>query len=280
MKAIILAGGRGTRLRPYTSVLPKPLMPIGDRSILEIVIDQLAEHGFREIFLCVGHLAHLIESVLDQTRRPDVDIVYVREDLPLGTAGPLRSIADLASSTSPFLVMNGDVLTSLDYGALFAHHLKSGHAMTIAMNERQSNLDYGILQLEPSSEEHSRVLGFLEKPSISVDVSMGIYVLEPRAVDVIPVSTRFDVPDLIHALLEGEEAVGAYHHSGFWLDIGRPEDYAAAGELWAAANGLPAVDAAGAEADPSTANAWSQASLRITAFEVLGIGKTADGIDA
>lgn len=247
MRAVILAGGRGTRLRPYTSVLPKPLMPIGDRAILEIVIEQLVKHGFGEIFLCVGHLSHLIQAVLSQRQAVGVDITYVQEDKPLGTARPLRSVPGLRSSNSPFIAMNGDILTLLDYGALYTHHLRTGHAMTIAMRERVNTVDYGILEVDESTLTAPIVTGFLEKPQYPLNVSMGVYVIEPEVLDLIPEDEPFDVPQLIHALVATGGSVGAFRYDGFWLDIGRPEDYESAGTLWAEANA--ALDRNGAAPD-------------------------------
>ena len=242
MKVVILAGGRGTRLAPYTSVLPKPLMPIGNQTILEIVIEQLVRQGFGEIVLCVGHLSHLIEAVLNNGRPFGAELTYVKESEPLGTAGPLRAIPELRSRSAPFLVMNGDVLTSLDYGALLNQHLKSQPAMTIATHQRVNTVDYGILELGARDNGATRVVGFLEKPEFRLDVSMGVYVLEPHVLDLIPAGEYFDIPDLVHAVLACGEDIGAYRFDGFWLDIGRPEDYDAAGALWAEAVGSTLIE--------------------------------------
>jgi NDP-sugar pyrophosphorylase family protein len=146
-EAIILAGGKGTRLAPYTSILPKPLMPVGDRAILELVVDQLAATGVRKVSFCVGYLAHLIRAVFDQREKGDVEIAYVHESEALGTAAPLRLVEGLDST---FIVMNGDVLTTIDYGDLVSYHRASGNVLTIATHERSIKIDYGMLHLDVS----------------------------------------------------------------------------------------------------------------------------------
>lgn len=230
VRAVVLAGGRGTRLAPYTSVLPKPLMPVGNRSILEIVVDQLADHGFTDVTLCVGYLAHLIRAVLDHHNGSSGgSIQYVHEDLPLGTAGPLRRIA----TDEPLLVMNGDVLTTLDFSDLVDHHQQSENILTIATHERTIKMDYGVIYTSGSNGS-VMIDTFEEKPEIVSTVSMGVYVLEPEALSYIPDGERFDIPDLIHALLAAGEPVGAYTHDGMWFDIGRQDDYAEAASAWTA----------------------------------------------
>lgn len=231
VRAVVLAGGFGTRLQPYTSILPKPLMPIGNRAILEIVVDQLAESGVREITFCVGYLSHLIRSVFDNRADDRTEISYVHEHEPLGTAGPLRHVDGLDST---FIFMNGDILTTLDYRRLVRSHLASGGALTIATHTRTIKSDYGILHIDGEIGAVRRVTGYEEKPEIVSAVSMGIYVLEPRALEYIPADSYFDFPDLVHALLAAGEEVGAYPHGGLWFDIGRPEDHASAVALWEA----------------------------------------------
>ena len=227
-RAVVLAGGRGTRLAPYTSVLPKPLMPIGERAILEIVVEQLERHGIRDITLCVGHLAHLIRSVFDNRANGHVKIRYVHEREALGTAGPLRLVDDLDET---FLVMNGDVLTTLDYRALIRHHRQAGNAVTIATRERTFKVDYGVLYVENGATS-ARIVRFDEKPELQSTVSMGVYVFEPGVLDYVPPGEHFDFPDLVQALLRRGEPVGAYLFDGPWFDIGREDDHARAVEAW------------------------------------------------
>jgi NDP-sugar pyrophosphorylase family protein len=223
--AIILAGGKGTRLAPYTTVLPKPLLPIGDAPILDVVMRQLCYYGFTRVTLAVGYLAHLIEAVFQDGAQQGVSLRYHHEEHPLGTVGPLAQIDDLDEQ---FLMMNGDVLTTLDYRALFAAHAASGNFLTVATHVRTVCSDYGVLDFDGHDGATRRVCGFREKPTIDHCVSMGVYILDRRVCEFIPAGQRFDLPDLIWRLLEVGLPVGAYRYDGFWLDIGRHEDYAQA----------------------------------------------------
>jgi NDP-mannose synthase len=229
LTTVVLAGGRGTRLAPYTSILPKPLMPIGDRSILEVVVGQLEEAGIVDIHFCVGYLAHLIEAVFDSRQNGHVNITYVHEQEALGTAGPLRLVDGLDST---FMVMNGDVLSTIDYANLVGFHREHGNALTIATHERSIKIDYGMLHLD----EDSQVRAYDEKPTISSRVSMGIYVMEPEVIEHVPEDEYFDFPDLVRVLLAHGERVGAYAHDGMWFDIGRREDYERATDAWLVEN--------------------------------------------
>jgi NDP-sugar pyrophosphorylase family protein len=230
-RVAVLAGGRGTRLAPYTSVLPKPLMPIGDRSILEVVIGRLAAHGFRDVTLCVGHLSHLIRAVSDYFEASGARLQFVHETDALGTAAPLRLIEGLDKT---FVVMNGDVLTTLDFRDLVAHHREAGNVLTIATHERVVKIDYGVMHLDETDPTKPQVVGFDEKPEIVSTVSMGVYVMEPAALKYIPANSYFDFPQLVQALLDADERVGAYLFHGLWFDIGRRDDYEAAVEAWLA----------------------------------------------
>jgi NDP-sugar pyrophosphorylase family protein len=230
VRAVILAGGLGTRLRPYTSILPKPLMPIGDRSILEIVIEQLSNSGITDVTLCVGYLSHLIRAVLNHRLDASVAIRYVQEEGARGTAGPLRLVDGLDDT---FIVMNGDVLTTLDFGTLLRYHREKGNAVTIATRDRRIKIDYGVLHLG-SPDDDARIQRFDEKPEVISTVSMGIYVIEPWVLDLIPRGRRFDFPDLVQRLLRANEPIGAYRYDGLWFDIGREEDYEEAVAVWEA----------------------------------------------
>ncbi len=230
-KAVVLAGGRGTRLAPYTSILPKPLMPIGNSSILEIVLHQLSACGVSEVTLCVGYLSHLIEAVLSHGSSCGVKLTYVREEEALGTAGPLRLIGDLDET---FMMMNGDVLTTLDFSDLVRHHREEGNLVTIATHERAIKIDYGVLELGKRGDTN-RVYRYVEKPEVTSTVSMGIYVLEPEALEYIPTGCHFDFPDLVHQLLRAKQDVGVYKSDAMWFDIGRPDDYRQAAAAWSEA---------------------------------------------
>lgn len=229
-KAVILAGGRGTRLAPYTSILPKPLMPVGDRSILETVVDQLHGHGFDDITFCVGYLSHLIRAVFDARARDDVQIRYVQEEHALGTAAPLRLVDGLDET---FVMMNGDVLTNLDYRELVRQHTAAGNILTVATRKRLIKIDYGVVHVDDESNPGFGVIsGWEEKPEIVSTVSMGIYVLEPEAVGYLPEEGYFDLPDLVRTLMSSGERVGVFRHEGLWFDIGRHDDYEEAVETW------------------------------------------------
>jgi NDP-mannose synthase len=221
-RAVILAGGRGSRLGPYTTVLPKPLLPVGDRAILDVVVHQLQSCGFRDLTLAVGYLAHLVRAVMGDGSRHGVNITYHHEEEPLGTVGPLATIDELDDT---FLVMNGDVLTALDYGELVNIHRASGNVLTIASHRRTVHTEYGVLHLDGNAGETRLVTGFEEKPAIPYVVSMGVYILEPRALDFITDGEYLDLPDLVLRLLDAEEPVGSFLYEGYWLDIGRHEDY-------------------------------------------------------
>jgi NDP-mannose synthase len=225
MQAVILAGGRGSRLAPYTTVLPKPLLPIGDEPILEVVIRQLGLYGFNDITLAVGYLAHLIEAVLQDGSRHGVSLRYHHELEPLGTVGPLATMDHLDDA---FLMLNGDVLTTLDYSAFYAAHIASGNALTLATHVRTVRSDYGVLELGGNAGGTRRVVGFREKPEIDHSVSMGVYILSGHVRKYVPANERFDLPDLVWRLLEAGEPVGSFVYDGFWLDIGRHDDYAQA----------------------------------------------------
>jgi len=221
-KAVILAGGHGTRLRPYTTVLPKPLMPIGDKAILEIMVDQLRSHGFTELVFTVGYLAHLLQAVFNGGERHGVSITYHLESQPLGTAGPLGGIIDLDDS---FLFMVGDVLTTLDYGAFYDVHKGSGAILTVATYPRVVPVDFGVLHLSGESGVVRQLIRYEEKPDLNYFVSMGIYAAEPRIRDYIEPGRPLDLPQLVERLTDAGEPVSAFVHDGYWLDIGRREDY-------------------------------------------------------
>ena len=219
---VVLAGGRGARLAPYTTVVPKPLLPIGDRAILEVLVHELRDHGFTDLTLAVGYLAHLVRAVMGDGSRHGVRITYQEESEPLGTIGPLATIDDLDDS---FLVINGDVLAALDYARLVDAHRDAGNVLTIASHRRTVHTEYGVLHLDGQAGGTREVIGFEEKPTIPYVVSAGVYVLEPRALDFIERGRYLDLPELVAKLLDAGEPVGSYLFQGDWLDIGRHEDY-------------------------------------------------------
>jgi NDP-sugar pyrophosphorylase family protein len=219
MKAIILAGGKGARLRPYTKILPKPLMPIGDMPILEILLRQMKRTGLiDEAILTVGYLEELLRAFFKDGQRFGLKIDYSFEEHPLGTAGPLSLIEGLKET---FLVTNGDVLTTLDMAELVRYHRENGAAATIAMHARQIKVDLGVLELDGNNQ----VEGYIEKPTYDFNVSMGIYVFEPGVLDFIPKNEYLDFPNLVLKLLAAGEKVMGYPFSGYWQDLGRQEDY-------------------------------------------------------
>lgn len=220
MKAVVLAGGRGTRLVPYTKILPKSLMPIGDMPILEILLRQMKRAGVTEAILTVGHLAELLRAFFQDGERIGVKIGYSYEEKPLGTAGPLSLVADQLDDGT-FLVTNGDVLTTLNLSRLLEFHRQSGAIATIASHARQVNINLGVLQFNGSDE----VIGYVEKPTYDFHVSMGIYVFEPAVLKYIPNNQYLDFPDLVVKLLQSGERVMGYPFDGYWQDLGRPDDY-------------------------------------------------------
>ncbi len=218
MKAVILAGGKGTRLAPYTKILPKPLMPIGDVPILEIILLQLRSAGITDIVLTVGHLAELLKAFFKDGSHLDMNITYNYENTPLGTAGPLALIEDLDEA---FLVMNGDILTTIDYLDLINFHKKQQAVLTIAMHPRKVHIDLGVIE----ANQNDNVVGYIEKPTMNYMVSMGVYVFDPGVRQYIPKGNYMDFPDLVKKLIREGEPVSGYPFKGYWQDLGRPDDY-------------------------------------------------------
>jgi NDP-sugar pyrophosphorylase family protein len=216
-QAVILSGGKGKRLRPYTVVLPKPLMPVGDYPILEVIIRQLALQGFEQITLAVNHQAELIKAFFGDGSKWNIPINYSLEDEPLGTMGPLKLIHSLPEHV---LVMNGDILTDLPFGNFFNDHVSHGSAFTICSHERVEKIDYGVLDTE-----NGMLTGFREKPVSTYEVSMGIYMVSRQAADKIPTNVPYGFDQLMLQLLKVQLPVRVEKYSGLWLDIGRPDDY-------------------------------------------------------
>jgi NDP-sugar pyrophosphorylase family protein len=221
LRVVLLAGGEGQRLRPYTAVLPKPLMPVGDRPIMDVIVRQLQRAGADRITVATGYLAELIEVFFGDGSKYGIPIDYFREDEPLGTAGALALIDGLDDH---FLVMNGDVLTDLDYARLFDDHCQSDAVATIATQKREVEISLGVLQFADDADP-TRLTDYLEKPHIDYQASMGVYCFSPEAVQYIEPGIRLDFPDLILRLVGRRLTVRAWPSTDYWLDIGRHDDY-------------------------------------------------------
>jgi NDP-sugar pyrophosphorylase family protein len=224
MQAIILAGGQGRRLRPYTTLLPKPLMPIGDISIIEVIIRQLKCAGFDNLVVSIGYLGDLLRALIGNGRLGGT-IDFVKEDRPLGTAGPLTLIPKLEDH---FLVINGDTLTNLDYRAFMNFHKRSPALATIATKLRQNPVDFGVLECDGNSQ----LLRYVEKPVHTYRVSMGINAFRNEVLHYLRPGERKDLPELIQDILGDHHQVLCYESDCFWLDIGRPSDYEKALEIF------------------------------------------------
>lgn len=227
MQALILAGGKGTRLRPYTTVIPKPLMPVGGMPILSIILKQLKKAGITEIILAVNYLHHLFEIVLGPQDDYGLNIHYSLEDKPLGTAGPISMVMDRLEDN--FLVMNGDILTTIDYGKLFRSHVESGCAATISIHRREILVDYGVIH----STTDGQFIDYEEKPTLGYDVSMGINVFNRDAIaDHVKKHEYLDIPDLMLSLSQAGRKIFCRRDSSYWLDIGRIKDYEIANDIF------------------------------------------------
>lgn len=218
MMAVILAGGKGTRLRPYTMSIPKPLLPLGDTPVIEVVLQQLEVAGFKRIVITLGHMAHLFDATIGNGERWNKIVEYCREEEPLGTAGSLRIIPKMEDN---FLVMNGDLLTTLNYRDLFNKHVSTGAWGTIALHRREVHIDFGVVE----TDENGNLKNYTEKPTIPYAVSMGINVLNRRCIEFIPDAGKFDMPQLMMAMRQAGGKVICHETECYWQDIGRFEDY-------------------------------------------------------
>ena len=219
MKAVILAGGKGTRLKPYNTVIPKPLVPVGERAIIDILISRLVKCGVDEVTICLNHFAEIIMAYLGNGSKFGIKINYSLEEEPLGTVAPISLIPNLPEN---FLVMNGDLLTDLDFRELFSVHTAQNALLTVSTYHRTTKIDFGVLELDP---QDNKVIGFREKPEYSFNVSMGVYAMNRKVLDYVPRNTPFGYDDLMLSLLSKKIPVNVFPYSGYWLDIGRPDDY-------------------------------------------------------
>jgi NDP-mannose synthase len=222
-QAVILAGGQGTRLRPYTTLLPKALVPLDDMPVLELVLRQLKYYGFTEITMAVGHLAELLEAYFGDGGKLGLNIWYAREDKPMGTAGPLKALSDQLPET--FLVMNADIVSDINYADLYAFQEQagpSGNLATIAVHRRTSKIDFGIVEFDADSHQ---IQNFVEKPVMEHSVSMGIYAFSKQVLQFVPENTFFGFDDLMKTLIREKQPFKAFPFNGYWLDIGRVDDY-------------------------------------------------------
>ena len=218
MKAVILAGGKGARLQPYTLVVPKPLVPVGGMPVIELIIKRLSRFGLDELIVTVGYLADLIKAVCGDGSRWGVHIEYSHEPEPLGTIGPLRLISDTLTET--FLVVNGDTITDVDFDQLVRFHYQKNALATIAATRRSVQIELGVL----NANSDGSLFGFHEKPCHEYVASMGLYVFEPAILEFIPEAGAFGFDDLVHCFLAAEAPVYVYHHPDYWLDIGIKSD--------------------------------------------------------
>ncbi len=218
MKAVILAGGEGRRLRPFTYMIPKPLMPIGETPIIEIILKQLKNNGFNNIIISTGYKENLIRMFLNGVdAKYDLNIKYSYENKPLGTVGSLSLIRD--DLDDDFILMNGDTLCTVNYNEIMKYHKKSGNMATITIHKKEIKIDFGVVKLDGAD-----IVDYIEKPTHSYFVSIGVYVFKPEVLRYIP-DRRLDFPDLIKILIKNNEKVGGYVFEDYWLDIGKPEDY-------------------------------------------------------
>lgn len=236
MKVVIQAGGKGMRLRPYTTVLPKPLLPVGSKPVLELLLRWVRRNGGRDVYITTGYLGHLIRAFCGDGSQWDLCISYSEEREPLGTIGALTLLREELNQS--FLVINGDVLTDLNIGAFVRSHRASGAAVSVATMQRSTRMDFGVIDAEKG-----KIVHFREKPCLHHLVSMGVYCMEPEVLRHIPRGVPFGFDDLVFRMLDGNAPVNTFQHKGFWLDVGRIEDFQKAQELqWD--DDVPAYDEA------------------------------------
>ncbi len=219
MKAVIMAGGKGRRLAPYSTILPKALMPIGDIPVLEIIIKQLESYRFKKIIIATGYLSELISAYFSQKNNFRVEISFSKEKTPLGTFGALSQIKGL--DKEPFFVLNGDILTAINYTHMYKFHKNSKSVLTVAIQKRIIDIDYGVIE----AAKNNQIIQHSEKPKIGLSVGMGIYIVDPMVLKYLKKDEKIDFPDVLHRLIADKQKVMAYLSKDYWMDIGRPDDY-------------------------------------------------------
>lgn len=219
MKAVIQAGGRGARLRPYTLIMPKPLMPVGESSVLEVLLKWLRRWDVTEVYITTGYLGHLIRTLCGDGNQWGISIKYSEESEPLGTVGALNHVKEYL--TESFLMLNGDLITDLNLNDFITFHEESEGALTVATTNKLVNIEFGVIE---NGRGH-RITGFTEKPTLTYQVSMGIYCMEPGVLELIPEGVPFGFDNLMHTMLKHGHPVNQYKHSGLWMDIGNEEDF-------------------------------------------------------
>ncbi len=228
-RAVILAGGLGSRLRPYTTIIPKPLMPLGEHPILEIILLQLSRQGFERVDLCIGYLGHLIRAYFGDGERQGIAIEYHEEETPLGTMGAVANIGDINPDES-ILLMNGDILTDIDFASVVQGHGESGAAATICVKRRRADMEFGVIEVDAAGD----LVAYHEKPSTEVLVSIGVNVVSGSALPLLEPGVRTDVPTFMERARAAGQRVRCHETENFWLDLGRIDDYQAAADLIAA----------------------------------------------
>lgn len=218
MIAVIQAGGKGTRLQPYTFVMPKPLMPVGESPVLEILLRWLRRSGIKKTIITTGYLGHLIRSLCSNGHNFDINISFSQEPEPLGTLGGLTLIKPELCET--FITVNGDLITDLNLREFISFHRSHGGLITVGVTEKNVKLDLGVLDASEGI-----VSNFREKPTIPFKVSMGIYCMEPGILELIPNGMAFGFDDLMHEMLDRKIPIHVFEHHGLWWDIGREEDF-------------------------------------------------------
>ncbi|HSU32391.1 MAG TPA: sugar phosphate nucleotidyltransferase [Bryobacteraceae bacterium] len=225
MDAVILAGGLGTRLRPFTEVLPKPLLPLGDRSILEHQLVSLQEAGATDVYIATNYLSHLIEAFLGDGSRLGLKIHISKETSPLGTAGPIKLLE--RELQSPFLVMNGDIVTKLDFKRFHDFGSREDSLLTVGTKIITTPFRFGNV-----TTENGYITGVEEKPDFKLEIVAGMYCMSPGIMKFIPADTYFGIDQLIKALLRAGERISRFLIEDYWLDIGQVEDYSKAREMF------------------------------------------------